>query len=385
MAPGSPEASEERLYTIHARVTVATMCVEDAKRHIHALSPRVDATATMFLEIEDPRSESEVGSIQVTFRQVYWLCKLLESKIGVTTSHVVFCVDENRSSSAISGCCTLVGAYLLLIHQTKLDEVDAIFAPLLEHLTHHQAGWCSSDSAIIKDCWRALETVKGLGWLSEWYPRNVTSRTPPCIDMNEFLCYDDPCNGGFHAIIPGRLFVFNCPTDLPEDPNSVEILPGMDVDGERLFDGSFYANLWPDLDIALVVQCCGDDEYDASKFKDFDIPVEQMNVNDGGKSGLLQHFDRFLTLARLAPGALAIHGDRTGLGLAEALICSLLMREYHFDAKAAVAWISMVHPPKHVAWLLFSQPDASATCQLWKHLLDGADLPDREVPDLNRS
>jgi hypothetical protein len=67
---------------------------------------------------------------------------------------------------------------------------------------------------------------------------------------------------------------------------------------------------------------------------------------------MLRDLDRFLTLESLAPGALAIHGDRRGgcgggdwLGVGgEALVVALLMRRHGFDACAALAWVRLAHP-----------------------------------------
>ena len=86
----SSDESEELLCLIHPRVSVAMMPIEDAKRH--ARSSGVNVTTTTFFKVEDWSSASEVRLTPITFRHVYGFCKLLESKIGITTSHMVLCV-----------------------------------------------------------------------------------------------------------------------------------------------------------------------------------------------------------------------------------------------------------------------------------------------------
>ena len=54
--------------------------------------------------------------------------------------------------------------------------------------------------------------------------------------------------------------------------------------------------------------------------------------------------DRFLTIARHAPGATAVHGGRGGLGAAATLIVVHLISGHGFPSKAAIAWMRMIHP-----------------------------------------
>jgi hypothetical protein len=77
---------------------------------------------------------------------------------------------------------------------------------------------------------------------------------------------------------------------------------------------------------------------------------------------LLRDLDRFLTLERLSPGALAIHGDRRGergggdwLGVrGEAMVAALLMEKHGFDGLSALAWIRLAHPASAPPPLAFS-------------------------------
>jgi hypothetical protein len=85
-------------------------------------------------------------------------------------------------------------------------------------------------------------------------------------------------------------------------------------------------------------------------------PVQQRNItvkrimiadaSPAAASGgaLLKDLDSFLTLARLAPGPVALHCPSTGLG-AEVLAAALLVQRHGFDGRAVLAWLCKTHPP----------------------------------------
>ena len=94
--------------------------------------------------------------------------------------------------------------------------------------------------------------------------------------------------------------------------------------------------------------------YDKGAFAAHGIAVERLG--EGLAAGppalcgrLLRDMDRFLTLATLSPGPIAIHGPAgvgAGLGAGgELLASSLLIRRHGFDAAAALAWLRIAHPP----------------------------------------
>ena len=326
---------------LHPRVSLAMMPVEAARRHICESTGISSLSSYSFFKVDDPHFR---GTFRPSFRFVYWFVKTLEA-VRLGDHQSVLCVDTEPASAVLSGCCTLIGSYLILIERLSVEEAVAACARLLHRLP-------VADQTSSKDCWCALLTGKGLGWLSKWYSSPNSTLTEG-LDMEEYLHYDDPENGGLHFIIPNRLLVFNCPSSLGEG------LLWKDVDGKRLFDPAYYGELLPDFKIALVVRCCEENEY-VDEFQSMhDIPVETINVNDGDLGRMLQRLDRFVTLIRAAPGAIALHGDRSGLGSAETLICSLLVRLFRFEAKAAEAWIRLLHPPSPEPWLRFVQDDGS--------------------------
>ena len=62
---------------------------------------------------------------------------------------------------------------------------------------------------------------------------------------------------------------------------------------------------------------------------------------------MLRAVDRFLTLMRLSPGAVAVHGGGPDGSLGAGgrlLVEAYLIRRYGFGGAEAVAWVLMVHP-----------------------------------------
>lgn len=140
-----------------------------------------------------------------------------------------------------------------------------------------------------------------------------------------------------------------------------------------MFGAAYYADiLGEDFEVELVVRSdaslddSDDTSNDDSAFEEQDIGVERLACLglDGSlpNRALLHDVDRFLTLARLAPGPVAIHGrqgTRLGGG-GEVLVSSLLMQRHGFDSRSALAWLRVCHPPAPPRVLAFSLLDDSA-------------------------
>jgi hypothetical protein len=115
------------------------------------------------------------------------------------------------------------------------------------------------------------------------------------------------------------------------------------VDGERAFSAAYYADIFSDFDVKLVIRVCPA-SYDASAFESRGIEVEDLNFDEEADPGMLRKIDRFLTLTRYAPGAVAVHGDEDGLGLGGAMVAAHLINAHGFAAPAAIAWLRMASP-----------------------------------------
>jgi hypothetical protein len=158
--------------------------------------------------------------------------------------------------------------------------------------------------------------------------------------------YDNPANGRLHVIIPSRLIAFPCPSDLEADQATGEARQWMDMAGDRYFGPDYYADVLGDFDVQLVVRCDASATYDAAAFASRGLAVERLGGDlELRPERLLQQADRFLTLARLAPGMIGIHGADAGLGRGpEMLVASLLIKQHGFRARSALAWLRITHP-----------------------------------------
>jgi hypothetical protein len=309
-----------------------------------------------------------------------------------------FCGHEESTimSKLITVVSLVAGSYLQLVCGKNLDAVVSAFQPLSALFvsfsdTSIREGM--DDHMTVHDCWQAISTAKTNNWI-DFLTEPADIDIDTCIDMEEYTHYDSLANGVIHTIIPSKLLAFPRPSVLPAVQGATT--PWLDVDGVRHFGPNFYADvLGSEFGVSVVVRCDGDtgvgsvggeclveesddagtdeDEdgvsgealedrtqenrgefFDSSEeaFQERGIAVERLCDRCGegergppGGLGMLRDLDRFLTLSRLAPGAIALHGRGVGLGPGgEALTTALLMRGHGFSARAALAWTRLVHP-----------------------------------------
>jgi hypothetical protein len=219
----------------------------------------------------------------------------------------------------------------------------------------------TADSTIaVQDCWRALKHAHHLGWVDFTSGDADVDR---CIDMQEYLHYDSPANGSLHVVVPGKLLAFTCPRDIASSLGA----SWSDEGGTRHFSAAYYLDIFEDFGVRVVVRS-GGQHYDAHSLMMRGIGVEDLRLPSaatGSDSDLFPEFDdspaarlcvavsafrnadRFLTLARLAPGAIALHGsDPDGsLGASGRLLAeTYLIRAHGFGGPDALAWLLMAHP-----------------------------------------
>ena len=279
-------------------------------------------TASTEPDINDPPSLSEIYDFhkRIVSLQSYKDGKKLFLCCGNDPKNITF--------NAV-----LAGGFFILSQQLGLDEVNRAFEPLSCHLVDFD------DQLTVRDCWSALHYASSrCGWLN--HDGTTSDPEPGRLDMEEYAHYDNPLNGGFHSLVPDKLLVFNRPDDTPGGADWA------DVGAERRFSAAYYALVFGDFDVRVVVRVTDEDgaaPYDAGAFAEHGIAVVDLPLGGGGVPTLAQ-IDRFLTLARQAPGAVAVHGGGGGLGAAGTLIAAHLIGAHRFQAAEAVAWVRMVHP-----------------------------------------
>jgi hypothetical protein len=239
----------------------------------------------------------------------------------------------------------LIGSYMILCEQATPAAVAAAIQPILDRMVAIDSGPRSfGEQVSFMDLMEAIHSGKAQGWL------DFVSEEPDvdrCIDPEEYNHYDNPANGKIHVIIPSQLVAFPCPSDIPVDPASGVAPQWVDAGGERHFGADYYADILGDFDVQLVVRSDAPAAYDEAAFAARGIAIERLGDElELRPERLLHEVDRFLTLARVAPGALGMHGGReVGLGRGgELLVSSLLIKRHAFRARPAIAWLRITHP-----------------------------------------
>ena len=171
------------------------------------------------------------------------------------------------------------------------------------------------------------------------------------MDLDECIHYSDPINADLHVVLPGKLIFFANPADLPDGRH------WMDLGEARRFSPSFYADLFSEFNVVLVI-CLEECDYDRAPFTASGMGVEELCLRPDTPD-ILRAADRFLCLLEAAPGAVAIHsggGGGAGLRYAGTLVSAHMMSRLGFGAGDAAAWLRMacpalLVPPEYLAAL----------------------------------
>ena len=186
--------------------------------------------------------------------------------------------------------------------------------------------------------------------------------------MEECIHYSDPLNASLSIVLPGKLLYTPSPVDLPNE------WQWMDDGATRLFSPAFYADLLGEFNVVLVI-CLEDCGYDRGPFLERGIAIEELELCYNCPD-ILRAADRFLSLLRAAPGAVAIHGGADGLRYAGTLVSAHMMSRLGFGAADAAAWMRMacpalLVPPECLAalsdgagFLLVSDPASASSAAL---------------------
>jgi hypothetical protein len=250
-----------------------------------------------------------------------------------STAPVIVCTGagaRNLTSAAL-----LLGGHLAVHERMSLEDIAAALRPIsARFIPLRDADGNDCSEFTMADCWAALQRAATLGWLD-------FGDTPSedAIDMTERLHYDNPANGELHVVVPNRLLAFPSPHDLPDGRD------WQDEAGARRFSPAYLADILRDFDVAVALCCTGSSRsapYDPAPLAERGVAVEALRGDH-----LLAAGDRLLTLARAAPGAIALHGAggwEEGL-----LLAAYLVRLHSFPARQALAWVHLTHPPAPVA------------------------------------
>jgi hypothetical protein len=310
---------------------------------------RADADADMIsLNFGDEGSslnQSDSGCSPMILGQFYQFSTMVLQR---STRSLIICVCPGRRS--LTAAALLLGGYLAICEKMSLDLIIDAFGPVSSHFVPLvDANGADPSELTMIDCWAALHRATKLGWLDF---SDVPSED--AIDMEEHLHYHCPANGQLHVIVPNKLLALPSPHDIPDG------LEWADYTDGRRFSPSYFGGILSDFGVAVAL-CCGSARvefpYDPAGLAAHGIATEMIPA--GARSGrLLAAGDRLITLARAAPGAIALHG----LGGWEEglLLAAYLIRLHSFPARHALAWVHICHPPASTAAPLLAFLPAAA-------------------------
>jgi hypothetical protein len=263
--------------------------------------------------------------------------------------HVVI-LTGNNDDKAVTTASMLLGSYLILCRGNSIDSVLMVFRDLSDRFIPliFASTPRSEQIVTVQDCWRALGHALRLGWFAP-----PSSDDEPMLDVGELAHYAHAANGGVQIVAPGALLLFPTPSD--SLPDGAEWADSASADGStaRRFSPRFYASLLADLGVSAAAGLGRTSAAAARAFAaagvgpaDLRLPPPAPGAPVAG--ALLPALDRLLTLARGAPGGVAVHcGSLRGwpaspLGVVAA---AFLVSRLGFSGAEAAAWVQLVALP----------------------------------------
>ena len=301
------------------------------------------ANTVHFVEIG---GTSTSGSSVIHPSVVHAFCETVRASIETHPNTPSVVCPEDMSHSSMVNACLLSGAYLLLHELVQLDHILTIFSDTLIEIEQSIAQCTIAPDTDIVSCWKALDQAKGLEWLGVC---DLKNELEPIFDVEMAAHYAQAANGNVHVLVPGKLLLFQTPHDLPSDQTCqwVDVCEP-DQPTVRRFSAAFLAALLSELDVSAVV-CLGRTcDADAAAFQARGLDVHDLGI-DPRRPAVLRVMDRLLSIARAAPGAVAVFGGGCGGGEVApeyvwSIAASWLTMDFGFDSAAAAAWVRMVRP-----------------------------------------
>ena len=176
---------------------------------------------------------------------------------------------------------------------------------------------------------------------------------PPSSDAEPLLDVDDyarAADGGVQIVVPCALLFFPTPSDSVLDGTERADRASADGSTVRRFSARCYASLLFDLG-GSAAACVG--RTSAASARDLATrgldPVHLPAPRAPGPGALFPALDRLLTLARGAPGAVAVHWrgsirDWRGSALG-VMAAAFLISRFGFSGAEAAAWAHLVAAP----------------------------------------
>ena len=305
--------SQESIQTESVRSKFAYFCVEGVLTY-----PR-------FLDDFGPMS---LGT-------VFKFCKIMEKQLLENSGHAV-ALTSSTSKESVTNAVFLLGAYMILRHESELSDLLAAFSPLMHKIIPFRdiSPGRSMFDLHLEDCWGGLLQARNLGWVH-------FGEGPGAFDLARYELLDDPLNADLHEIVPGKLVAMRGPVALPDRRRWADILLPDGHFSHRDFSPVHFAPILRGLGVRTVVRL-NSPHYDAAEFESAGIALADLPFPDGTLPPP-EVIAKFLAVVDAVPGAVAVH-CRAGLGRTGTMIALYMIRNYGFTAPQAMGWLRLVRP-----------------------------------------
>jgi hypothetical protein len=284
----------------------------------------------------------------MTIERIHEFCNRLgnASEIVADQDTIAVVCAGGSDVNTITDSVVLVGSFLILRRGLSVLAVVEAFQLLNQRFGHHFNLSPIGDDQLgprVHDYWSALDRAIHINWL---LPPSVDDE--PVLDVEEFAHYACAANGDVHMVVPGKLFFFPSPDHgVPEGQDWADEMVG-EAGTRRRFHPDYYAALFSDLGVTTVACLSRSPPATAAAFEasGLDVVDRLLELPTAGADGgaMLLALDRLLTLARAAPGAIAVYSG-AGFEWSAAvgtLVTAFLIRRLGFRAAAAIAWLRML-------------------------------------------
>ena len=240
------------------------------------------------------------------------------------------------AKESITNAVFLLGAYMILKHESELDDLAAAFAPVMHKVMPYRdisAGRPTFDLRL-EDCWGGLLRARRLGWVD-------FGSGPGAFDLARYELLDDPLNADLHEVVPGKIVAMRGPVSLPGGRRWADAVDAAGEFSHRDFSPAHYGPVLRGLGVRAVVRL-NSPRYDPAEFQAAGIAVADLPFADGSPPPPAV-IAKFLAAVDSVPGAVAVH-CRAGLGRTGTLIALYLIRNHGFSARQAMGWLRIVRP-----------------------------------------